>query len=552
MPLRFLPPAKDAYQFPLTIGHLLDNVLLNSADQEIVYREQLRYTYRDLPGRIGRLASLLTSLGAAQGTTVAMMDWDSHRYLEAYFGVPMMGAVLQTVNVRLPAAQVAYTLNHAGAEIILVHRDFFPLLESVLPELPSVKAVVAILDGADEPLPSWAHGQFETLFDAASPDFPFEDFDENALATTFYTTGTTGNPKGVAFTHRQLVLHTLAINAPFGGTTRAPAVGFGDVYMPLTPMFHVNSWGMPYIATMLGVKQVYPGRYEPPMICRLRKNEGVSFSHCVPTILQMILKAASDTGTDLGGWKMTIGGAPLPRHLYEEAAERGMNLVAGYGMSETCPTVSVARMPQPPETMSIPERAEYMTASGVAMPLVSVRLVDDKMNDVPHDGVARGELVVRAPWLTQAYTGDQESSDALWSGGWLHTRDVATIDPAGYIRIRDRLKDVIKSGGEWIDSLHLEELIARTEGVAEVAVIAMPDPHWDERPLAVIIATDPSLITLEAINAHIEVEIAAGRISRYAKLNRIEIVESLPRTSVGKCDKKQLRTQFGAPAPTAA
>src|SRR5579859_8183836 len=234
MPLRFADSAREAYHFPLTIGHLLDSALTSAADQEIVYRDQLRFTYRELRQRIGRLASLLTDLGAEEGMTIGVMDWDSHRYLEAYFGIPMMGAVLQTVNVRLSPAQVAYTLNHAGAEILLVHHDFFPLIDAILPSLPKVKAVVAIMDGTDGPLPAYAKGEYEVLSAAASPDFPFRDFDENAVATTFYTTGTTGNPKGVCFTHRQLVLHTLAANAPFGNT-RYRVLGIDEVYMPLTP-----------------------------------------------------------------------------------------------------------------------------------------------------------------------------------------------------------------------------------------------------------------------------------------------------------------------------
>ena len=244
MPLRFADQTEEAYRFPLTIGHLLDAALVTSGAQEIVYRDQLRFTYRELRQRIGRLASLLTDFGAEEGMTIGVMDWDSHRYLEAYFAVPMMGAVLQTVNVRLSPAQVAYTLNHASAEIVLVHRDFFPLIDAILSSCPRVKVVVAIMDGADDALPVYAKGEYEALSAAASAAFPFRDFDENAVATTFYTTGTTGNPKGVCFTHRQLVLHTLACNAPFGNTDE-PGLGIDDVYMPLTPMFHVHAWGIP-------------------------------------------------------------------------------------------------------------------------------------------------------------------------------------------------------------------------------------------------------------------------------------------------------------------
>jgi fatty-acyl-CoA synthase len=550
MPLRFADQTEEAYRFPLTIGHLLDAALVTSGAQEIVYRDQLRFTYRELRQRIGRLASLLTDLGAEEGMTIGVMDWDSHRYLEAYFAVPMMGAVLQTVNVRLSPAQVAYTLNHASAEILLVHRDFFPLVEAILPSCPKVKAVVAIMDGAAGDLPGFADGEYEVRSAAASPDFPFRDFDENAVATTFYTTGTTGNPKGVNFTHRQLVLHTLACNAPFGDT-RHPGLGADDVYMPLTPMFHVHAWGIPYVATMLGIKQVYPGRYEPELILDLREKEGVSFSHCVPTIMQMVLAAADKRGTDLTGWLMTIGGAALTQSLWREGTRRGMHIVAGYGMSETAPTLSLCRRRFGADGSEASDMAALTTA-GVPVPLVSIRIVDEEMNDVPADGKTRGEIVTRAPWLTPSYTGDAESSKALWRGGWLHTQDVATIDSEGYIQIKDRLKDVIKTGGEWICSLTLEDLIAGTEGIAEVAVIGVPDARWSERPIAVIVPVAGAAPTVEMVNTPLQAAVDSGEISRFALLDRIETIDAMPKTSVGKIDKKALRARFGAPAETVA
>jgi len=310
MPLRFADPAEETYRFPLTIGRLLDSALLTAPGQEIVYRDQCRITYRQLRERIGRLASVLTSLGAERGTTIAVLDWDSHRYLESYFAVPMMGAVLQTVNVRLSPAQITYTLVHAKAEILLVHVDFVPLLERILPSLEGLGAIVIINDGTEASMPAFASGEYETLLAGAPPGFPFQDVDEDALATTFYTTGTTGHPKGVTFSHRQLVLHTLACSGAYA-CTAGQGLGIDDVYMPLTPMFHVHAWGVPYVATMLGVKQVYPGRYDPDLIIELRNREGVTFSHCVPTILQMVLAAADRRSTDLTGWKMTIGGSAL-------------------------------------------------------------------------------------------------------------------------------------------------------------------------------------------------------------------------------------------------
>ena len=540
MALRFAQVTREAYQFPLTIGHLLDSALMSCADREIVYRDQVRLNYREFRERIGRLAGALAGLGAQEGMTVAVMDWDSHRYLEAYFAIPMMGAVLQTVNVRLAPVQIAYTLSHAKAEILIVHRDFLPTLEAILSQVPSIKTVIAIADGAATALPAFAAGEYEALLAASNAGFEFRDFDENAMATTFYTTGTTGEPKGVCFSHRQIVLFVLNAKAPFG-VSQPGGLGHGDVYMPLTPMFHVHAWGVPYIATMLGLKQVYPGRYEPRTLLELRMREGVTFSHCVPTVLRMVLDAAAARGADLSGWRMKIGGSALTVALCKEGRGRGMTLVSGYGMSETAPTVAVARTNAGDDD----EEAQIaaMTVSGVPVPLVSARIVDSDMRELPHDGKTQGELVLRAPWLTPCYMGDAAASEALWRGGWMHTQDVATIGPDGTIVIRDRLKDAIKTGGEWISSLTLENLLSGVEGVAEVAVVGAPDALWGERPMAVVRCLDDvTPPTLDSLNAPIRAAVARGELSRYALLDALEVVQAIPKTSVGKIDKKALRT----------
>jgi fatty-acyl-CoA synthase len=542
MALRFAESAEEAYRYPLTIGHLLDSVTMTAGNREIVYRDQVRFSYRTLRERIGRFASLLRGFGGQEGMTVAVMDWDSHRYLEAYFAIPMMGAVLQTVNIRLAPAQIAYTLAHARAEILLVHRDFLPIVDAILPQLPAIKTIIVIADGADIALPGYAAGEYEELSAAASPDFVFRDFDENAMASTFYTTGTTGEPKGVCFSHRQIVLQALAARAPFG-VTSGGGLGHGDVYMPLTPMFHVHAWCVPYIASMLGLKQVYPGRYDPDTILDLKQREGVTFSHCVPTILRMVLDAADRRGADLAGWAVGIGGAALTPALCAEGRRKGMILVSGYGMSEAAPVLAIARWRACDQDEAA--RIAAMTVSGVPIPLVSVRIVDEDMRELPADGKTEGELVVRAPWLTPCYTGNVEASQALWRGGWMHTQDVATIDPDGTIIIRDRLKDVIKSGGEWLSSLTLENLVANIPGVAEVAVIGVPHERWGERPVAVIrYAGDTPPATLAEINAPILAAVDRGELSRCALLDRVEVVEAMPKTSVGKIDKKVLRARY--------
>src|SRR5574337_780380 len=307
-----------AYAYPLLIKHLLHTPLQQAAEQEIVYRGQHRYTYRDLRERIGQLASALAGLGVRHGNTVAAMDWDSHRYLESYFAVPMMGAVLMTVNVRLSPEQILYTINHAKADVVLVHSDFLPVLEGIKDKLETVRKFVLIADGALAPASSVPFDvEYEAMLAGASAEFAFPDFDENTRATTFYTTGTTGLPKGVYFSHRQLVLHTISGMAALASPESGQRFHRGDVYMPITPMFHVHAWGMPYMATVLGVKQVYPGRYVPDHLLELIRTEGVTFSHCVGTILLMVLSAPSAKDTDLSHWKVVIGGGGLPQRSEE-------------------------------------------------------------------------------------------------------------------------------------------------------------------------------------------------------------------------------------------
>src|SRR2546428_3265878 len=325
----------SAYDYPLLIKHLLHTPLATAPEQEIVYRDISRYTYRTLRQRIGRLASGLAGLGVRSGDTVAVMDWDSHRYLECYFAVPMMGAILQTVNIRLSPEQILYTLNHAGANVILCHTDFLPVLDSIKDRLETVKTFIVISDGdgdAQRPSSTLAFAaEYEDLLARGTEDFDFPDFDENTRATTFYTTGTTGNPKGVYYSHRQLVLHTLAVLGSLASTPGNESFHRGDVYMPITPMFHVHAWGLPYVATAMGVKQVYPGRYEAKTLLKLKQAEGVTYSHCVPTILQMLLAVPAAEAGDLHGWKMVIGGAAVPQGLVETAVGSGVADLCGLG-----------------------------------------------------------------------------------------------------------------------------------------------------------------------------------------------------------------------------
>lgn len=282
----------SAYDYPLLIKHLLFHPVNDNPDQEIVYRDLRRHSYRDLRERVCRLANALVALGVRRGDTVAVMDWDSHRYLELFFAVPMLGAVLHTINVRLSPEQILYTIDHAEDDVLLVNSEFLPILEQIRGRIDTVKQFVLLTDEAHPPAHAGTisfDGEYEALLAAASPEFAFADFDENTRATTFYTTGTTGMPKGVYFSHRQLVLHTMGVLSVLGSATGHGSFHRDDVYMPITPMFHVHAWGVPYVATMLGVKQVYPGRYLPEVLLELITREKVTFSHCVPTILHMLL-----------------------------------------------------------------------------------------------------------------------------------------------------------------------------------------------------------------------------------------------------------------------
>ncbi len=534
----------SAYGYPLLIKQLFEAPLVDAPDQEIVYKGPVRFTYRQFRERVHRLSGTLTALGVKPGDTVAVLDYDSHRYLECFFAVPMIGAVLHTVNVRLTPEQILFTINHAEDDVILVHKDFLPILEAIKGRIETVRRFVLLTDDAAPAggAISFA-GEYEALLTVVPGHFDFPDFDENTRATTFYTTGTTGVPKGVYFSHRQLVLHTLTAMAALGTPRRQGRFHREDVYMPLTPMFHVHAWGVPYLATTMGVKQVYPGRYVPDLLLELIRTEKVTFTHCVPTILRMLLKNPGAERYDLSGITMLIGGAALPRALCLEAMRRGMDVLAGYGMSETCPILTIAHLK--PEMLALDEerQAEVRSRTGLPLPLVHARLVDEGGGAVPSDGASTGEIVVRSPWLTQGYHKDTANSEKLWQGGWLHTNDIAVRDEAGYLRITDRLKDVVKVGGEWVSSLELEDLITQHPAVAEVAVIGAPDERWGERPLALVVLKpgDVEGGAEKAIVHFVKDYADKGFVSKHALLLKVKAVEAIDKTSVGKTNKVELR-----------
>ena len=540
--------APSAYDYPLLVKQLLSRAKTVSQDQEIVYADKKRLTYKDLFERINRLANVLASLNLDAGDVVAVMDWDSHRYLESYFAVPMSEYILQTVNIRLSPEKILYTINHAKPKVLMLNSEFAPLVKDYQFENSSIEHIIWLDDdgvsyeGVFGGNQTRLIGEYEALLEAANNDFDFPDFDENTIATTFYTSGTTGDPKGVFFSHRQLVLHTLAEAATLGMLPDKQGVSYGDVYMPMTPMFHVHAWGFPFTATMVGLKQVYPGRYAPDTLMDLIINEKVSITHCVPTILQMVLKEAKDRDASFNGLKMVIGGSRLTEGLAKTAMAQGIEVYTGYGMSETAPLISLTHFSLDEPEMTEEEDIERRCMTGQPVLMVDAQVWGEGNKSVGTGPDNTGELVLRAPWLTQSYLKNDDAGKELWENGYMHTQDIAYIRPDGYIKITDRLKDVIKSGGEWISSLEIETILSLHPAVADVSVIGVRDKQWGERPLAlVVLKPDAKDTSADDIKALAEKAVERGMIPKYGVPSQFKFVDELPKTSVGKHDKKAMR-----------
>jgi fatty-acyl-CoA synthase len=532
-----------AYNFQLLLKHLLEHGVAWAPNQEIVYRDRVRHTYTDMYGRVLRLGAALQRLGVKQGSKVGVIEWDSHRYLEMYFGIPGIGAVLHTINPSLAPEDLAYTLMHAEDEVLVFNEDFLPLVEKVRPRLPSIRKYIMISDKPEKPDVKGVDAEYEEFLASATPLAALPDLDENTQATLAYTTGTTGRPKGVYFSQRQLTLHALIAGITVSVFGNYGGVNKHDVYMPLTPMFHVHAWGIPYMSTLFGVKQVYPGRYQPEMLLKLILGEKVTFSHCVPTILQMLVTAPAVQGLDLSRWQVVIGGARLPKGLALATRKLGIKVYAGYGLSETCPILTIATLKP---DMDEDTHLDYAISTGFPVALVNLKVLNAAGEEVARDASETGEIVVRAPWLTPGYYKDPERSEELWAGGWLHTGDVAHVDEQGYVQIVDRMKDLIKSGGEWIVSLELENLLSLHEDVLEAAVIGVPDEKWGERPLAVVVPKQGAegKVSAEGLRAHMQKFVADGVIATWAVPDHYVVVKEIPKTSVGKIDKKVLRSRY--------
>ncbi len=545
MPTKILPGAKAAESYPLLIKQIFASAGRFEPDNEIIYRGDARFSYRQFRQRVQQLANAMKAAGVEAGDTVAVMDWDSHRYLECYFAVPMLGAVLHHVNIRLSPEQIAYTMNHAEDKLVLVHDDFVPLVQQINSHLTTVEGYIRLSDQAGSEAVGDVDfiGEYEALLRAEEPVCEFPDFDEDSIATTFYTTGTTGNPKGVFFSHRQLVLHTLNMVGMLGSYAGLPLLRSDSVYMPITPMFHVHAWGVPYAAVMLNCTQIYPGRYEPDMLINLIQEYKVTFSHCVPTILQMLLGCESGKEARFDNWKILIGGSALPQGLAKAAMDKGADIYCAYGMSETCPLLTVTHLNQEQRALPVDKQLKYRTLTGVASNMVDLTITEASGSLAAHDGEAVGEITVQAPWLTQGYFKENEKQEELWEGGRLHTGDVASIHENGFVEIKDRIKDVIKTGGEWLSSIELENLISQHTDVAAVAVVGVPDEKWGERPFAMVVPKTPDL-TQEDLQQHLNQYVESGRISKWAIPDQIRMVDDIPKTSVGKINKKEIRAQL--------
>ncbi|GAB3806061.1 fatty acid--CoA ligase [Spirosoma humi] len=552
---KLIPRTAEAHEPPMLIKTMLAQSLKYEPQREIVYRDLFRINYIQFNQRVRQLANVLIDLGIQAGDMVAVFDWDSHRYLECFFGVTSLGAILHTVNVRLSPAQILYTMNHAKDKIVLIHEDFLPILAAIKDQLTTVETFVVLSDNVYvnktettslKEIPAGFSGEYEALLKGASDQYEFPDFDENTWATSFYTTGTTGNPKGVYFSHRQLFMHTMGLLTYIIGYEAMPFKGSTDVYMPITPMFHVHAWGFPFLATMMSAKQVYPGRYDPELLLKLLITEGVTLSHCVPTILNMLVNspAALKFRDNLSRWKVLIGGSALTRGLAIAATNLGITVMSGYGMSETAPVMAIGYLNEEEKGLSADEQIELRTRAGRISPFIEMRLMDDNGNFVPHDGHSLGEIVARGPWLTQGYYEDPERGTDLWKGGWLHTGDVASITADYWVIISDRTKDVIKTGGEWVSSLDMEDVLSQVEGVAESAVVGLPDDRWGERPHALIIQKPGYTLTAAGIKAELQAKVERGELHKWYVPDRILFVSEIPKTSVGKIDKKKIRSEM--------
>ncbi|MGH7609746.1 MAG: long-chain-fatty-acid--CoA ligase [Candidatus Dormibacteria bacterium] len=504
-----------------------------------------RYTYAQFSARSQQLMHALDHLGLDHRAPVATLGWNSYRHLECYFGIPCSGRILHTLNPRLPLGDLEFIIQDAGDQVILVEPELLPLLERIPAALARVQHLIALADRTpDSALPQHLVA-YEDLIAGEPTSYPAPSIPESSDLGICYTSGTSGRPKGVVYTHRSTVLHALVTTSGAG-----TGLGPGDCTLPIVPMYHVNAWGAPFGATMIGAKQVFTSRHvDAATIVDLIQEEQVTHSSGVPTIWIAVADELSRRGARLPSVRfLSSGGSRTPRSLIERyRAEFGINLVQGWGMTETSP---VASLTQPKHKMRDWDESRLMgevrEQAGLPLPGIDIRIVDPAGEEVPADGESMGELMVRGPWVAASYLGGQ-AREQFTADGWFRTGDVAVATAEGYFAVVDRIKDLVKSGGEWISSADMESRLMGMEGVAEAAIIAVPDPKWGERPLAVIAPRAGAEIRLEDVRRFL----AEAGWASWQLPDRLEIVADLPKTSVGKFDKKVLRQRFASAAPLA-
>jgi len=526
---------------PLLVGSLIDHAARWHGDREIVThrtgRSDHRYTYRDARARSAQLANALQRrLGVASGDRIATFAWNSYRHFELYFGVSGIGAVLHTVNPRLFAQQLEYIVNHAADRYVFVDVDLVPILEVLAPNLPRVEGYV-ILTEEDAPATSLPNAiAYEALIRGLPEEIEWPVFDERHASSLCYTSGTTGNPKGVLYSHRSTLLHTFAATAALSVSRRT-----FDAILPVVPMFHANAWGLPYVAAMVGAKFVLCDPHlDPAQLYDSLEREQVTMTCGVPTIWLRMLDYLRSNGLRLSTVEaLCCGGSAPPRSLiaaFEE--EFGITFLNAWGMTESSP-VCTTGMPRREHDV-MPQRIDYKTRAGRCIFGVEMLLVDDDANVLPMDGSAQGELLIRGPWIAAGYYNDAGATSAgITDDGWLRTGDIASVDPQGYVTIRDRSKDVIKSGGEWISSVDLENAAVAYPGVVEAAAVGVPHPTWSERPLLVIVPKAGVLLERDEILAFLD-----GKIAKWWMPDDVVFVDELPHTATGKISKRSLREMF--------
>ncbi|MGE5283859.1 MAG: long-chain fatty acid--CoA ligase [Actinomycetota bacterium] len=530
--------------YPLTLATILQRNRLLFGKKEVVSRDFSgihRYTYAEYNIRVAKLASALKRLGVRPGERVATFGWNSHRHLEAYFAIPCMGAVLHTLNIRLFEDQFTFIVNHAEDAVMLVDEDLIPAVEALAGKFPTVRAYVIMSDKKTVPPTKLSPVySYEALLDAETGEYDWPPLqDENSMAALCYTTATTGKPKGVPYSHRGIYLHALAIC-----TVDVLGIRESDAVMPVVPMFHVNAWGIPFAAAWMGSKQVFPGsRPDPKALLSLIRDEKVTLTAGVPTVWMGVLQLMERETFDVSSLKAIIcGGSAAPKSLIEKVEKGfGVPFVHAYGMTETYPVVLVSRPKSYMKDLPEGELYAYKGKQGTLVPGLEMRVIAEDGSEIPRDGKSMGELRLRGPWITEEYYREAERTKESVRDGWLCTGDVVTVDPEGYVQIQDRTRDLIKSGGEWISSIDLENTIMSHPAVAEAAVIGVPSEKWTERPMACVVLKPDFVGKVEGKEI---LDYLATRVAKWWIPDEVIFVDAIPKTSVGKFAKRFLRDRF--------